>query len=101
MAKKAKKTFTKKASPKKSKPAPKPEYDNNMRGVLFANEKEKENQPDFKGSAEIDGVKFWLAGWKRKSKKGQSFLSITFEPQDVEVDDDGDDEVEADDIDFD
>ena len=39
------------------------QYDNNLTGVLFVNDKQgNEKRPDWKGSAEIDGVKHDLVG---------------------------------------
>lgn len=53
-------------------------YDNNMSGVLFANEKDgNEKRPDYKGTVTINGQSYDLAGWKRtSSKSGKSFLSL-------------------------
>ena len=56
-----------------------PEYDNNLRGVLFPEkEKRSDNSPDYSGSCEIDGKQYWLDGWKRLSRSGDPFLSIRF-----------------------
>lgn len=38
-------------------------YDDEMRFVLFTNEKTKDSQPDIKGECTINGVKYRLAGW--------------------------------------
>lgn len=54
------------------------DYDNNMRGVLFKNDrKERDNHPDYKGSAEVDGVEYWLAAWIKDGQKGK-FMSLSF-----------------------
>lgn len=54
------------------------DYDNNMRGVLFKNDrKESDNHPDYKGQAEVDGVEYWIAAWIKEGKKGK-FMSISF-----------------------
>jgi uncharacterized protein (DUF736 family) len=59
------------------------DFDNNMRGVLFPNkEKKSEKSPDYSGSAEVNGVEYRLAGWKRTSKSGLAFLSIAFSDKD-------------------
>lgn len=59
-----------------------PEYDNNLTGVLFKNDrKEKDSHPDFKGSAEISGVEYWIAGWKKETKNGAA-LSLKFTEKD-------------------
>ena len=48
-------------------------------GILFKNDrKEKENHPDYKGSALIDGVEYWLASWIKEGKKGK-FLSLALQ----------------------
>ncbi len=45
-----------------------------LSGSIFKNDrKQKENQPDFKGSALIDGVEYWISGWD----KGK-FTSLSF-----------------------
>lgn len=47
------------------------QYDNNLTGVLFVNDKSgNDKRPDWKGSAEIDGVHFWVSGWARESARG-------------------------------
>ncbi len=58
-------------------------YDNNMTGVLFRNEKkEKDSQPDYRGSVEIHGEKYKLAGWIRvKKSDGKKFLSLKIEEE--------------------
>jgi hypothetical protein len=57
------------------------DYDNNMRGVLFKNDrKERDNHPDYKGSAEVDGVEYWLSAWIKEGQKGK-FMSLSFTPK--------------------
>ena len=54
------------------------EYDNNLRGALFRNEKkEKENQPDYTGNVEVEGTKYNMAGWMRDAKSGKKYMSIS------------------------
>jgi hypothetical protein len=54
------------------------QYDNNMRGVLFRNDrKEKETHPDYKGSCEIDNVEMWVSAWIKDGKNGK-FMSLSF-----------------------
>lgn len=54
------------------------EYDNTNRGVLFVNrEKKNERSPDFSGSLDVAGVQYNLAAWKKQSKKGATFLSVS------------------------
>lgn len=54
------------------------EYDNNLRGVLFKNDrKESANHPDYKGNAEVEGVEYWLSAWIKEGAKGK-FMSLSF-----------------------
>lgn len=47
-------------------------------GTLFVNSyKEKENQPDYRGSVTtLDGKVFELAGWNGKTKAGDPKISV-------------------------
>ena len=57
------------------------DYDNNMRGVLFKNDrKEKETHPDYKGSCEINGEEMWMSAWLKQGKNG-TFMSFSFTPK--------------------
>lgn len=57
------------------------DYDNNMRGVLFKNDrKEKDTQPDYKGSCEINGEEMWMSAWLKDGKNGK-FMSFSFTPK--------------------
>lgn len=57
------------------------QYDNNMRGVLFKNDrKEKDSHPDYKGSCEVNGVEMWLSAWIKEGAKGK-FMSLSFQPK--------------------
>jgi len=54
------------------------EYDNTNRGVLFkAQEKKSEKSPDYTGKINVDGVDKDLSGWIKKSKNGNTFLSLS------------------------
>lgn len=65
-------------------------YNNNNSGVLFPNDKKQSDKhPDFKGSANINGVEVWLAGWKRTSQNGNRFISISIEPKEDRAQADG------------
>lgn len=48
-------------------------------GVLFPNNKTKDNQPDYRGEAKIGSVDFFMSAWKNKSKNGNDYLSIAFQ----------------------
>lgn len=55
------------------------QYDNNPTGVLFKNDKDgNEKRPDYKGSAEIEGVQYWVSAWIRDGAKGK-FMSMKYE----------------------
>lgn len=52
-------------------------------GSLFKNEKKtKETHPDYKGSAMVDGVEFWLSAWMKTGKNGR-FMSLALERKDA------------------
>jgi hypothetical protein len=58
-------------------------YDNNMRGVLFRNDRKRNDKdPEYTGNAEVDGVEYWLSAWVNEAKKGKNegkkFFSISF-----------------------
>lgn len=58
-------------------------------GNLFTNNyKTKETQPDYKGKGEYpDGKPFEIAGWIKKDKNGNDFISFVIrEPYVAEVD---------------
>jgi len=62
------------------------EYDNNMKGVLFsAKSKKSEKSPDYDGKININGKDWALAGWKRTSQKGATFLSLKVSEPRIEV----------------
>ena len=61
------------------------EFDNTNRGSLFKNDrKEEEKQPDMTGTINIDGVEYWISGWKRVSKAGSGFISLSVRPRQEE-----------------
>lgn len=58
------------------------EYDDTNKGVLFrVYEKKTDKHPDYTGSVDVDGKKFWLNGWKNTSKSGSNYLSISIQPK--------------------
>lgn len=58
-------------------------YDNELRGVLFKNDKEgNEKRPDYKGTAQVEGVEYDLSCWIETARSsGQKYMSIKFEPK--------------------
>ena len=62
------------------------EYDNNNKGVLFVNKgKKSEKHPDYDGKINVEGKDWAIAGWKRTSKSGATFLSLKVSEPRVEV----------------
>jgi hypothetical protein len=63
------------------------QYDNTNSGALFRNnDKEKENDRDYSGTLDVDGVEYWLSGWVRTSKKsGAKFLSLKVKPKNAQA----------------
>ena len=54
-----------------------------MTGSLFVNDKKKrENDPDYTGSVNVDGVEYRLSGWKKTAKTGTKFLSLSVKAKD-------------------
>lgn len=55
----------------------------NMSGALFKNKnKRQDNHPDYTGSCTVEGKKLNIAAWLKKSRAGETYLSIAFsEPQ--------------------
>lgn len=56
------------------------DYDNNNSGSLFRNErKNATNQPDYTGTAIIDGKTLRVSAWLKTSRDGsKKFLSLSF-----------------------
>ena len=55
---------------------------NELSGILFKNDrKERDNQPDYKGSTTVKGVAYWISGWKKQGQNG-TFLSLALTEKD-------------------
>ena len=62
------------------------DYDNNLRGVLFKNNKRtKDTQPNMTGNCEIDGVEYWVSAWTKESAAGNRFISLSFTPKEEQA----------------
>ena len=60
-----------------------PTYDNELKGVLFKNEdKETETHPDYKGSATIKGVEYFLDAWINTAETGRKYMSLKLKAKD-------------------
>ena len=54
----------------------------NNAGALFKNDnKTKETQPDYQGSAIINGEPKHISAWVNTSAKGLKYMSLTFQEQ--------------------
>ena len=52
---------------------------NELSGVLFENDrKSSERHADWKGSAMVDGVEYWLSCWDKTSRAGKPYRSLSF-----------------------
>ena len=51
-------------------------------GALFINDKrQKETDPNAKGSVVIAGVEYWVSAWTNTSAKGVRYQSLKFTPK--------------------
>ena len=60
------------------------DYDNTNSGALFKNKDktaEKPNWPDYNGNIDVEGKQYWIRAWIKKSKGGQTFMSLALEPK--------------------
>ena len=52
-------------------------YDNTNTGALFPNDKgDNPKRPDFRGTINVGGTDYNVAGWRKESKNGKKFLSL-------------------------
>jgi uncharacterized protein (DUF736 family) len=62
------------------------EYDNELRGSLFRNDrKEKDTHPDYTGTCQIQGVEYYMNAWVKESKAGKKYFSFSFKAKDAPV----------------
>ena len=60
-------------------------YDNSNSGAIFRNEDKREGKkdPDYRGSAEVNGVAYFVDSWINTSKDGtKKFMSMRFKRKD-------------------
>lgn len=54
------------------------EFDNTNRATMFINDKKtEEKHPDWSGTLNVEGKEYWISGWKKVSKGGKPFLSLS------------------------
>jgi hypothetical protein len=62
------------------------DYDNTNRGAIHKNlKKEEEKHPDMNGTLNVDGVDYWISGWKKVSKAGSTYLSLSVRPKEEQT----------------
>ena len=63
------------------------EYDNELRGALFKNKNMREGKkdPEYKGSATIGGVEYWVSSWINTSKAGEKYMSMNFKAKEQQA----------------
>jgi uncharacterized protein (DUF736 family) len=53
-------------------------------GAIFKNDKkETENHPDYKGSARVAGVDYWVSVWVNTSANGNKYMSTSYTPKEA------------------
>lgn len=64
------------------------QYDNTNTGLLARNSrKERDSQPDYSGSIDVEGVQYWVSGWVKVGRDGtklagQKYFSLSLTPKD-------------------
>lgn len=59
------------------------EYDNELSGALFRNDKkEKETDRDFQGEVTVEGKEYWISSWINESAKGRKYFKLSLSPKD-------------------
>lgn len=61
-------------------------YDNTNTGGIWGNDKkDTDRHPDFRGQANIEGVEYWVAAWKRgpNDNPKSPALRFAFTPKDA------------------
>ena len=59
-------------------------------GSLFVNDrKQSETHADYQGSIMVGGVEYWLNGWKKETRDGKRWLSLSMKPKQPRADSQG------------
>jgi hypothetical protein len=64
------------------------DYDNRNRGVLFRvddDDKKSDRSPDLRGSLDVEGTEYWLSGWRKVSKNGVNYLSLSIQAKNADT----------------
>lgn len=60
------------------------DYDNNNRGALWKNDKRTtEKHPQLRGTAEINGVEYWVSAWTSSEGGKKPLVSLSFQVKDA------------------
>ena len=51
-------------------------WDNTNRGAIFKNDKKTDNQPDYRGKINVNGVDKEISLWVKESEKAGKFFSV-------------------------
>jgi len=56
------------------------DYDNTNRGQIWPNDKMRDDKqdPEFTGTLNVEGVEYWVSGWKRKPDANPKAPSLSF-----------------------
>jgi hypothetical protein len=55
-------------------------------GAIFKNDKrDKDTQPQMKGSALVDGKEYWVSAWTNESEAGVKYQSLAFTLKEEQV----------------
>jgi hypothetical protein len=60
------------------------QYDNTNKGAIFKNnQKAHENQPEYKGSLNVEGKEYWVSVWiNEKKSDGEKYMSLKLTAKD-------------------
>tara|TARA_R110000772_G_scaffold262117_1_gene381028 strand:+ start:268 stop:486 length:219 start_codon:yes stop_codon:yes gene_type:complete len=59
-------------------------YDNTNRGAMFKNDRKKsDTHPDLGGTIDVGGTEYFINAWKKESKTGTPFYSISVKLKEV------------------
>lgn len=56
------------------------QYDNELKGALFKNDEKQDGDTsaDYKGSATIGGIDYFMDAWINTAQSGRKYLSVKF-----------------------
>lgn len=60
------------------------DFDKTNTGIISKNDrKEKDTHPDIRGDLNVEGVDYWISGWRKERKDGSgSFYSLSVKRKD-------------------